>query len=68
MATPKCSSCGAVNNLEAVNIQPKGCNHLLVSIQCATCGSIVGVMESQNITQLIYTLANKLKLDLNSRY
>jgi hypothetical protein len=68
MATPKCSSCGAFNNLEAVDIQPKGYNYPLVSIQCATCGSIVGVMESHNITQLIYTLAKKLKLDLNSRY
>jgi hypothetical protein len=54
--------------LEAVNIQPKNYNHSLVSIQCASCGSIVGIMESHNITNLIYMLANKLKLDLDSRY
>lgn len=68
MATPKCSSCGKLNNFESQIIKVNNHKYELVSIQCATCGSVGGIMDSYSISHLIYTLAKKLNIDLNSSY
>jgi len=68
MATPKCATCQAVNNFESVIIQVRRHNFKLASIQCASCGSVVGIIDVYSISALIYTLAKKLKIDLDSPY
>lgn len=67
-ATPKCPNCQALNNFESTPIKVRNHTVELVSIQCASCGSVVGIMDYYSISVLIHKLANKLKIDLNSSY
>ncbi|WP_333198156.1 hypothetical protein [Microcoleus sp. S28C3] len=67
-ATPKCPNCQALNNFESIPIKVRNHTVELVSIQCANCGTVVGIMDYHSISVLIYKLAQKLKIDLNSPY
>ena len=67
-ATPKCPNCQTLNNFESTPIKVRNHSVELVSIQCASCGSVVGIMDIHPISVLIYKLAKKLKIDLNSPY
>lgn len=57
--TPKCPSCEAPNNFEAIAIEVSGYPVQLTSIQCAACGAVVGIMDRYSISDLIDRLAKR---------
>lgn len=64
MATSKCPVCQKTS-FETVENTPRNSKYIVMFVQCASCGSVVGVLESYNIGNLIYKLADKLGIDLD---
>jgi transposase-like protein len=60
--TPKCPSCSALNNFEAIAIEVRGYPVPVTSIQCASCGAVVGVMDRYSISDLIDKLAKRSQI------
>lgn len=48
MATSKCSKCGSPS-FETVNHTPANSRYILLFVQCAACGAVVGVLDAYNI-------------------
>jgi hypothetical protein len=46
---PKCSS----SSFETAEFTPRGSNFKLNSVQCASCGAVVGVFDYYNVGNLI---------------
>jgi uncharacterized Zn finger protein len=67
MATSRCPTCQA-SSFESVPIEVRNHNYQLVSIQCASCGAVVGIMDLYSISTLIKKLAKKLNFNLDSPY
>ncbi len=67
MATSNCVKCSSTS-FEVVDSSPHNSNFKLQFVQCASCGSVVGVLEYFNIGALLEKLAKKLNVDLHSRY
>lgn len=65
MANSKCGKCEG-SSFEVVNHEPRKSNFKLLFVQCASCGTVVGAMDFHNIGALIYKLAQKLRIDLDS--
>ncbi len=65
MATSRCPKCGSTFfEMEEGKIQ--GSKFRLLFIQCGSCGTVVGVQELFNISNLIYKLAKKLNINLDN--
>jgi len=60
MATTKCARCDSTS-FEAKVFEPRGSNYKLVSVQCASCGAAIGVMEYMNSTTQIQKLEKQLQ-------
>ncbi|MDB4959066.1 MAG: hypothetical protein JWO36_6635 [Myxococcales bacterium] len=58
---PDCSSV----SFEAMELVPKGSTFRLMAIQCAHCGSVVGVQEIFNVAHLVKQLAHKMRIALD---
>ena len=63
MATSTCIKCGS-HSFEMIEAEPKGSNFVVMFIQCANCGGVVGVCDFFNIGDLVKRLATKLKVDI----
>jgi hypothetical protein len=65
MAVSKCprETCNS-SRFEVKELQVQGANFRLMAIQCASCGSIVGVQEFFNIGARIEDLAKKMGIKL----
>lgn len=59
MATSACPKCGNTS-FESKDHTPQTSNFIVTFIQCAACGTVVGVMDYYNIGGLLQTLAKKL--------
>jgi hypothetical protein len=53
MADPKCTGCDGTA-LEAVELTAEGVDRPLLSIQCAACGGVVGIVETHDIAAMIH--------------
>ena len=63
MAISKCSKCNSTRfELKEANIS--GSAYRMYFVQCASCGSVVGVVPFMNTAALIQQLADKLKIKL----
>ncbi|GAO01973.1 hypothetical protein PSR1_00838 [Anaeromyxobacter sp. PSR-1] len=60
MARPTCPACQN-SRFEAVNFEPSGSKFKFVSVQCASCGAIVGVMDYTNIGAELGSLRKDVK-------
>lgn len=58
---PKCDS----TFFENVSETPKDSNHKLQFVRCSSCKTVVGVLDSHNISTLILGLAEKLNVPLD---
>lgn len=58
---PKCSN----HSFEMKENTPKDSAFKLLFVQCASCGTVVGVQEYFNVSSLIYKLAKKLGASLD---
>lgn len=67
MLRSKCPKCEG-NRFESVIEIPDNSNFKLQFIRCWSCKTVVGTQEYYNIGTLLYKLAKKLNLDLDSRF
>ncbi|HUJ61820.1 MAG TPA: hypothetical protein VLX92_25120 [Kofleriaceae bacterium] len=65
MATPCCPrpDCNS-NAFEVHEFKPSSSNFRMQSVQCARCGTVVGVMDYYNIGSLLGQIAKKLGITL----
>lgn len=63
MAQSTCPKCGG-HSFEIVENTPKNSLYKYLFIQCASCGSVVGVQDYYNIGTLLHRLAEKLHIKL----
>ena len=64
MAIPTCSQCEETK-FELVLQQPQDAKHTFNFVQCASCGTVVGVLEERNtIEAMLRRIAEKLGADL----
>lgn len=63
MATSKCSSCSS-SRFELKEAEPANSRFKINFIQCASCGSVVGVMDYQSVPSLLDKIASKLGIKL----
>lgn len=59
MATSKCPKCEGTR-FEIQIVSPTHSNYKLTFVQCASCGTVVGVLDFFNIGSLLQNLAKKL--------
>ena len=59
MAQSKCPRCEH-STFEMKDAAPSGGNFKVTFVQCGSCGTVVGVMDSVNVPVLIEKLAQKL--------
>lgn len=59
MAMPKCPKCDFLV-FETVEFEPAGSRFKLISVQCARCGCVVGVLDYMNIGYEVGALAKKV--------
>lgn len=59
MAQSKCAKCG-YTEFEVVDAEPRGSRFILLFVQCAKCGTVVGVTEAFNIGALLKSIEKKL--------
>ena len=64
MSVSKCPKCDNTT-FEVVPHSPIDSNFKLFFVQCAECGCVVGTHEYAHIGTMIYTLARKLKINLD---
>jgi hypothetical protein len=64
MATSTCpkAGCGS-HRFEMVENTPSGSAYKLMFIQCASCGTVVGVMDYFNIGNLLKKVAKALRVE-----
>ena len=62
MVRSKCPKCDNTR-FEVVEHSPSGSNFKLMFIQCASCGSVVGVTEYYNAGALLHKIMKKLGID-----
>lgn len=60
MATSACSQCKG-STFELVSQRPANTLLSFSFVQCASCGTVVGVLEEFNISEAIYNLGSILK-------
>jgi uncharacterized Zn finger protein len=60
-ATSKCPKCDGIS-FELVNANIARAGHPLRFVRCASCGVVVGVVDSYNISALIIELARRLNI------
>lgn len=63
MTQSTCIKCGNTS-FEIQEATPRDSSFVLNFVQCANCGGVIGVLEFDNIGQLIYGLAEKLNIRL----
>ena len=64
MAIPTCSQCEE-QKFELVLQQPPDAKHAFSFVQCAACGTVVGVIEERKINEaLLRRIAEKVGADL----
>lgn len=61
--TSRCPKCDGTS-FEMAEAKITGAAYRHYFIQCSTCGSVVGVTEFFNISNLIHQLAKKLRITL----
>lgn len=67
MALSTCPKSGCNSHFfEIVEHTPSDSRFKHNFVQCSSCGTVVGVLDFYNIGQLIYRLAAKLKIKLDS--
>jgi uncharacterized Zn finger protein len=67
MAASKCPKCDRLESFEMVEKSDvRGSQYKVMFIQCAACGTVVGVTEYSNVGFLVRKLAEKLRIDLFS--
>jgi 4-aminobutyrate aminotransferase-like enzyme len=64
MAQSKCSKC-ETPNFEIVPVKPGTCQFQLTFVQCAKCGTVVGVLESKNINERLDKIESYLATTLS---
>ena len=62
MAMSSCPKCGA-HRFEMKESSPTGSKFRIMFIQCASCGTVVGVTDFYNIPNLLGKLAKKFGVD-----
>lgn len=60
MATSMCPRCDG-NEFEMAETSPKGSRWKFQFVQCASCGSVVGVLDYMNIGAMVADLGEELK-------
>jgi DNA-directed RNA polymerase subunit RPC12/RpoP len=60
VAKPVCSKCGH-EFFSASNIEAIGLKHRLTMVHCARCGTVVGVLDSENFNEVVTQLQEKLE-------
>ena len=63
MATSRCAKCEGTS-FEAVRADLKGTRFGYMLVQCAGCGTVVGVMDAYNVPNLLFNAARKLGVNL----
>ena len=63
MAKSTCVKCGG-QSFECREFRPEGSSYVLMSIQCANCGGVVGVMEDQNIGSALEEIKTLVMADI----
>lgn len=63
MAPSRCAKCEA-ESFEAVRADLKGTRFGYMFVQCARCGTVVGVMDAYNVPNLLFNAAKKLGVNL----
>jgi hypothetical protein len=61
MAKSSCVKCGG-QSFECREVQPEGLKYVLMFVQCADCGGVVGVMEDQSISLMLAEIKNLVLL------
>jgi len=64
ISSSKCPKCDS-STFESVIETPKNSNFKLNFIRCASCKTVVGVLDFYNIGALIRSFANKLNINLD---
>jgi uncharacterized Zn finger protein len=64
MAQSKCPKCDAAK-FEIKTIKPGSSKFDIALVQCAECGSVVGALESKNVSTRLEEIANQLLAILN---
>lgn len=53
MTSSSCTKCeGTV--FEAVEVAPEGIDRVLLAVQCAECGGVVGVVEKHDLASMVH--------------
>ena len=63
MAMSSCPKCGT-HRFEMKESSPAGSEFKIMFIQCASCGTVVGVTDFYNIPSLLGKIAKKLEINL----
>lgn len=64
MAASKCPKCENTR-FELAEESPTGSNYKLQFVRCASCKTVIGVLEYYSTSVLIRKLAKKLNIDLD---
>ena len=64
MALSTCIKCGG-SSFEMKEATPRGSAFVLMFVQCSSCGGVIGVIDCDNIGQLIHNLAKRLSISLS---
>jgi len=59
MATSTCPKCSSTS-FESKTLSPSGSNFKVVTVQCSSCGAVVGVTDYYNTALLLEKIAKKL--------
>ncbi len=60
MATSRCPKCNS-HEFETVVNTPRGAKFKFLFVQCADCGSVLGVLDALNIADTLITLNNAME-------
>jgi hypothetical protein len=61
--TPKCPSC-TNHTFRLVEFEPQGSRFKMFAICCSSCGAVVGVEPYHNTAELLFSLAEKLRVKI----
>lgn len=64
MAVPTCPKCDS-RTFETQVFEPRGSRFKLMSVNCTSCGAVVGVTDFWNIGQTLMDLGKRLGFDLS---
>ena len=68
MAQSKCLNCDHTSFETAevhTALKGTGKKHLVSMIQCSSCGGVVGVMEPNDISKMLFQIADRMGLQLS---